>query len=79
MKENLTIAQAFGKSLREVRREARLSQPTLAERANLDRTFISQMERGIRQPTLTTLFKLADGLERTPDELVRRARERYRA
>jgi transcriptional regulator with XRE-family HTH domain len=79
MKENLTIAQAFGKSLREARREARLSQPTLADRANLDRTFISQMERGIRQPTITTLFKLADGLERTPDELVKRAREIYRA
>ena len=76
MTENLTLAQAFGSVLREARRDVGLSQVALAERSTIERTFISSMERGIRQPTLTTLFKLAAALEKTPDELVRRAREK---
>ena len=46
--------------------------------ANNDRTFVSQMERGIRQPTLTTLFKLSKALEIQPSPLVSRTEKHLR-
>ena len=56
------VSKAFGRVLREQRLNMDLSQEALALAADVDRTFVSQMERGIRQPTLTTLFKLAGAL-----------------
>lgn len=53
---------AFGAVLRAKRKEVGLSQEKLALDAGLERTFISMMERGQRQPTLTTLLKLAPAL-----------------
>ena len=47
-----------------------LALPALA--ADVDRTFVSQMERGIRQPTITTLMKLAGALGIQPSTLVAR-------
>lgn len=52
----------FGKVVREVRLQRRLSQEILAERAQLDRTFVSMIERGIRNPTLETAKRLANAL-----------------
>jgi transcriptional regulator with XRE-family HTH domain len=66
------IAGAFGRVLREQRETHGLSQEGLALAAGVDRTFVSQMERGIRQPTLTTLWKLAAALDVTPSRLVAR-------
>ena len=53
------VSAAFGRVLREQRIAAGVSQEALALSADVDRTFVSQIERGIRQPTLTTLCKLA--------------------
>ena len=64
-------AVAFGMVLKELRKEAGLSQEAFAERAELNRTFISFLERGEQQPTLTTLISLAAALKIGPDELVR--------
>jgi transcriptional regulator with XRE-family HTH domain len=66
------IAAIFGKVLREQRNARGISQEALALSANVDRTFVSQMERGIRQPTLTTLCKLSTALEIQPSTLVAR-------
>ena len=49
---------------------AGVSQEALALSADVDRTFVSQIERGIRQPTLTTLCKLARALDVQPSTLV---------
>ena len=51
--------QAFGKALKRLRVEKGLSQERLAFQARLHRTHISLLERGRRQPTLATLFRLA--------------------
>ncbi|HKT73460.1 MAG TPA: helix-turn-helix transcriptional regulator [Steroidobacteraceae bacterium] len=67
-----SLVAAFGKVLREQRRARGVSQETLALSADVDRTFVSQMERGIRQPTLTTLWKLSEALEVQPSTLVSR-------
>lgn len=64
------IVSIFGNVLRELREKKKLSQEKLAEFCNLDRTYISLLERGLRQPTLTTLFKLSDALNIKPSELV---------
>lgn len=72
------VSAAFGRVLREQRTSAQLSQEQLALNADVDRTFVSQMERGIRQPTLTTLFKLARALQVQPSTLVSRTEKQLR-
>ena len=64
------ISIVFGQVLREQRLSRELSQEELALAADVDRTFVSQMERGIRQPTITTLMKLAGALGIQPSTLV---------
>ena len=56
--------------MREQRISRDLSQEELALAADVDRTFVSQMERGIRQPTITTLMKLAGALGIQPSTLI---------
>lgn len=53
------VAVAFGKVLRECRKEKGLSQEDLAGDADFDRTYPSLLERGLRTPTLTVLFAIA--------------------
>ena len=72
------IPTVFGRVLREQRSARGLSQEALALSANVDRTFVSQMERGIRQPTLTTLCKLSDALGIQPSTLVARVEKLLR-
>jgi transcriptional regulator with XRE-family HTH domain len=64
------VIEVFGKVLRKLREEKQLSQEKLAEYCELDRTYISLLERGLRQPTITTIFKLAKALNITPSQLI---------
>lgn len=64
------VVEIFGKVLRESRESKQISQEKLAEYCELDRTYISLLERGLRQPTITTIFKLAQALQVKPSELV---------
>ncbi|MDO3378103.1 helix-turn-helix domain-containing protein [Geoalkalibacter halelectricus] len=66
----MELEVAFGKTLREFRKQAHLSQEALALECDLDRTFISLLERGLRQPTLKTLFRLANVLNVSPSVLI---------
>jgi len=66
----LKIEEAFGKVLKDVRLEKSMSQEELAYLSGLDRTFISMLERGKRQPSLTTLFDLSSALEVQPNQLI---------
>ena len=56
------LREKFGKVLRDLRIESKLSQEKLAELSGLDRTYISLLERGLRQPTITTIFDLSTAL-----------------
>ncbi len=58
-----SIKQRFGKAVRRRRRELDLSQEYLAELAGLHRTYISNLERGMINPTLENMERLARGLE----------------
>ncbi len=66
------VEQAFGKVLKGLREERKISQEKLAEYTDLDRTYISLLERSLRQPTLPVVFKIAAALKITPSELVRK-------
>ncbi|WP_242915531.1 MULTISPECIES: helix-turn-helix domain-containing protein [Brevundimonas] len=56
--------------MQQLRQAKGWSQDEFAHRANLHRTYVSGVERGIRNPTITVLEKLAAGLEITLSELV---------
>lgn len=62
--------QYFGKTLAAERKKAGLSQEQLGDRAGLHRTEVSLLERGLREPRLETLLKLARGLEVQPATLI---------
>lgn len=66
----MDINQAFGQVLQELRKEHKVSQEKLALECDLDRTFISMLERGLRQPSLTTIYKIADFFGMKMSELV---------
>lgn len=56
--------------IREVRKQHKLSQMELAKKVNVSTPFISEIEKGKKQPSLKTLKKLAAALNCTIDELV---------
>ena len=60
-----------GETLRRLREERHLSQEDLAERAMVRRSYISQVELGVSSLSLKTLFRIAQGLETKPSEIVR--------
>lgn len=68
--ESSDFAKVFGTVLRRARKQAGLSQEELGFEAELQRNYISMMELGRYQPTLTTVFKLAFALKTTPSDLV---------
>lgn len=63
-------AVAFGQVLRALRREAGLSQEQLAFAAEIERNFVSLIERGVNQPTIRVIFKLAQALGTPPSAMM---------
>lgn len=64
---------AFGLVLRKLRLAAKLSQEQLGFEAGVQRNFISLIETGQNQPTITTIFKLAGALNVKPSKMVAEA------
>lgn len=62
--------EIFGKILKKIRGEKGFSQEKLALEADLDRTFISLLERGLRQPSLNTLLQISKALDTKASEIV---------
>lgn len=67
--------QALGLAIRQTRERNKLSQEGLGFESELDRTYISGVERGVRNPTMRTLARIAEALGVRPSTLVRRAEE----
>ncbi|HGM5483854.1 helix-turn-helix domain-containing protein [Serratia marcescens] len=63
MKNELQIK--FGQRVRELRKERGWSQEEFADKCGLDRTYVSGIERGVRNPTLEVINVLAIGLSIT--------------
>jgi len=64
---------AWGNALRAFRLERGLSQEALAEAAALDRTYVAGVERGERNPTLASLFRLTKAMDIGVSDLALRA------
>jgi transcriptional regulator with XRE-family HTH domain len=64
---------AFGDAIRIARKQRGLSQESLALCSDMDRTYLSGIERGVRNPSLTNIFKIAAALDLSPAELFARA------
>lgn len=60
----------FGKHLRRLREERKLTQEELADRAGMHFTYIGQIERGVRNPSLINLHKLAKALRVNAGQLI---------
>lgn len=60
-----------GCALKELRESKGLTQEQLSGLAVLDRTHYSKLERGLRSPTIETLFKIAQALEIKPHEIIK--------
>ena len=56
------VLVAFGQSVRALRLKKGLSQRKLAERSGLDVTYVSGVERGLRNPSLKSIERLSVGL-----------------
>lgn len=71
-KRKTDIARAFGNALREARQKTDFSQEGLALQSGIDRTFVSMLERGVRQPALSSVIALATALKIAPGTLIDR-------
>ncbi|MEJ6847477.1 helix-turn-helix transcriptional regulator [Sinorhizobium fredii] len=65
------ILKAFGARVRALRLNLSMSQEVLADRAELDRTYIGGVERGERNLSLINIVKLAAALETSVSDLMR--------
>jgi transcriptional regulator with XRE-family HTH domain len=65
------VARAFGSVLKTMRAGAGISQEKLAELADIDRTYPSLLERGLREPGLGVVIRLGNALKADPVLLVR--------
>jgi transcriptional regulator with XRE-family HTH domain len=61
----------FGEVISQLRRNQCLSQEELADRAGVHHTYISQLERGLKSPTLAVLMKLATALDVQASEILK--------
>ena len=66
------LERLFGQVLQETRKSRGLSQEELGFEANYHRTYISQLERGQKNPSLKAIFRLAEALGVKPSEMIRR-------
>ena len=71
----MDISPYVGDALRQMRQRVGLSQEDFALRAGLDRTYVSGIERGVRNPTVASLQKLAEALGVTLDRIFIEARK----
>lgn len=70
----MDLSQYLGLAIKHHRELLRLSQEEVADRANMDRSYVGGIERGSRNPSLKNLQKLADALGADLDVLFATAR-----
>ncbi|MFQ9979658.1 MULTISPECIES: helix-turn-helix domain-containing protein [Clostridium] len=66
----MLLEEALAIVLKEYRTEKNLSQEELADKCDLDRTYISLLERGKRKPTLSVIFNICNSLKVKPSVFI---------
>ena len=69
------LTHAFGRVVRDARLRAELSQERLGFLAKIHPTYVSQLERGLKSPSLEVIAALAKALHQRPHTLIRAAEE----
>lgn len=69
-------AELFGAVVRELREARGWTQEELAERAEMNASYLGFVERGDNVPTLTIIIQIAEGLSVKPEELLREVMKR---
>lgn len=64
------VRKILAKNIKDARKRLSLSQEELADRAGIDRTYVSGIERLVRNPTITVVAKFAKALETTTANLL---------
>jgi transcriptional regulator with XRE-family HTH domain len=67
----MIIREKLAKEIISHRKAANLSQEKLAELANIHRTYISQIERGLKSPTLEVVFAICNALLVKPSDIIK--------
>jgi len=70
----MDVRERVALNLQRLRREKGLSQEELADLAHIHQTYLSGVERGKRNPTVTVLQRIAKALGADVEDLVRRRR-----
>ena len=73
MRRQKALTKAFGGVIRDERKRLGISQERLGLSAKIHPTYISQVERGLKSPSLEVIAALAKALDRKPYELIRAA------
>jgi transcriptional regulator with XRE-family HTH domain len=68
----MDIQKRVGRNVKKLRRARRLSQEEFSFNCGLHRTYVSDIERGARNPTVRVLQKLADALGVEPETLLKK-------
>ncbi len=76
-RQNEKLVAAFAATLSEQREQAQLTQEELAERADVSARFISFLETGRRQPSLSALHALSQGLDIRMRDLLAEVERHY--
>ena len=64
------LSNSFGKAVRQLREGANFSQEAFAHHCDLDRAAYGRIERGLLTPNVATLWKIAEGLGKRPQEVI---------
>lgn len=76
MRRRMVFTKAFGLVVREARARARLTQERLAFKAGIHPTYLSQVERGLKSPSLEVVGALARALHEKAHSLIQAAEDR---
>lgn len=68
----MSITISFGRIIKNLREERGISQEILADRADLNRSYVGEVERGTAMPSLSTITKLARALNLSAADLLAR-------
>jgi transcriptional regulator with XRE-family HTH domain len=71
------LKPAFAMTLKNLRIKSGLSQQALADYCDLERVYISKLERGLSMPSIETVFKIAEVLGMKPSELLEHVEKAY--
>lgn len=66
----MDMRRIVGRNVRQIRTQLGLTQEQLADRSGFSQQYISDLERGRRNPTIVSLYELAQALHATPVDLL---------